>query len=221
LLHSVTPNNSGYKLVLPLGTAKNFEENVQQVPADKWTSWRLHAALEGETLSDVAKRYRVAVASIEAANHLEPHASVPAGFLLNVPTPPPVARLVHYRVQRGDTLAGIAERFDVTVDELRRWNHISGAHVSRGARLRIYAGSQSASVPAAKSKSVRNESQGLQNVSTGNPERAETIEHRVKPGETLYSIARAYQTSVSAIRQANPFLADRTLQAGDVLTIQR
>jgi peptidoglycan lytic transglycosylase D len=221
LLHGVTPNNSGFKLVLPLGTAKNFEENVQQVPTDKWTSWRLHPAVEGETLSDIAKRYRVAVASIEAANHLEPHASVAAGFLLNVPTPPPAARLVHYRVQRGDTLAGIAERFDVTVDELRRWNHISGAHLSRGVRLRIYAGSQSASVPAAKSKSVQRESQGFQNVSAADPERAETIEHRVKPGETLYSIAHAYQTSVSAIRQANPFLADRALQAGDVLTIQR
>ncbi len=43
----------------------------------------------------------------------------------------------------------------------------------------------------------------------------------MKPGETLYSIAHDYQTSVSAIRQSNPFLADRSLRAGDVLTIQR
>ena len=221
LLRSVTPNTSGFQLALPLGTAKNFEENVQQVPPDKWTSWRLHPATDGETLSDIARHYRVTVASLEAANHLEPHASVPAGFLLNVPTPPPVARLVHYRVQRGDTLAGIAGRFDVTVEELKRWNHISGGRVSRGARLRIYAGSQSASVPAGKSKSAQNTSQGFQNVSTGKSESSETVEHRVKPGETVYSIARAYQTSVTAIRQANPFLTERPLQAGDLLTIQR
>ncbi len=221
LLRSVTPSTSEFQLALPLGTAKNFEENVQQVPTDKWTSWRLHPTADGETLSDIARHYRVTVASLEAANHLEPHASVPAGFLLNVPTPPPVARLVHYRVQRGDTLAGIAGRFDVTVEELKRWNHISGGRVSRGARLRIYAGSQSASVPASKSKSAQNTSQGLQNVSTGKSERPETVEHRVKPGETVYSIARAYQTSVTAIRQANPFLAERPLQAGDLLAIQR
>ena len=221
LLRSVTPNVSGFQLAVPLGAARNFEENVQQVPPDKWTSWRLHPAADGETLSDIARRYRVTLASLETANHLEPHASVPGGFLLNVPTPPPVARLVHYRVQRGDTLAGIAGRFDVTVEELKRWNHISGGRVSRGARLRIYAGSQSASVPAAKSKSARNVGQGFQNVSAGKSESSEALEHRVKPGETVYSIAREYQTSVTAIRQANPFLAERPLQAGDLLTIQR
>jgi membrane-bound lytic murein transglycosylase D len=222
LLRNVTPNIPEFRLTLPLGSAKNFEENVQQVPTDKWTSWRLHSTKEGETLADVARQYRVTVAAIESANHLEPHASVEAGFLLNVPTAPPVARLVHYRVQRGDTLAGIAERFDVSVAELKHWNHISGGHVSRGTRLRIYAGSLSAAVPAPASKSSQNSSkQGFQNVSAGHSDRAETVEHRVKPGETLYSIARAYQTSVSALRQANPFLADRELQAGDVLTIQR
>lgn len=223
LLRSVTPNISGFRLALPAGAVKNFEENVQQVPSDKWTSWRLHPAASGETLAEIARQYRVTVASLETANHLEPHATVPAGFLLNVPTPPPTAKLVRYRVQRGDTLAGIAGRFDVTVEELKRWNHISGGRVSRGMRLRIYAGSQSAGAPSAKGKSASNETKqhGLRNVSAGKSDAPETVAHRVKPGETLYSIARAYQISVSALRQANPFLAERELQAGDVLNIQR
>src|SRR3984885_8680373 len=203
------------------GAAKSFEENVQQVPQDKWTSWRLHPAEQGESLTDVARHYRVTVSAIETANHLEPHATVPSGFLLNVPTQPPVVRLVSYRVQRGDTLEGIAGRFDVTVDQLKRWNHISGGHVSRGARLRIYAGSQTVQIPPARGNSAENRRQGLENVSTRKSDGPESLEHRVKPGETLYSIAHDYQTSVSAIRQSNPFLAERPLQAGDVLTIQR
>jgi membrane-bound lytic murein transglycosylase D len=124
-------------------------------------------------------------------------------------------------VQRGDTLEGIAGRFDVTVDQLKRWNHISGGHVPRGVRLRIYAGSQTVAIPAAKGKSAQNQSQGFENVSTGKSDRPDSLEHKVKPGETLYSIAHDYQISVSAIRQSNPFLAERHLQAGDVLTIQR
>ena len=222
LLRNVTPNEHGFQFKLPAGTAKNFEDNIQQVPEDKQAIWRLHAAEQGETLSDIARRYRVTVPAIEAANHLEAHAIVPTGFVLNVPTAPPVVTLVHYRVQRGDTLAGIAGRFDVTVAELKRWNHIAGTQAQRGARLRIYAGSETADAPAAKGKSAQVAThQNLQDVSTRNADKPEALEHRVKPGETLYSIAREYQTTVSALRQSNPSLADRPLQAGDLLTVQR
>jgi len=221
LLRNVTPNEHGFQLKLPAGAAKSFEENIQQVPEDKWTSWRLHAAEQSETLSDIARHYRVTVPAIEAANHLEPHATVPNGFLLNVPTAPPVVHLVRYRVQRGDTLAGIADRFDVTVAELKRWNHIPGDRAPRGAQFRIYAGGESAQTSPAKQRSAKNTSRGFENVPARNSEKPEALEHRVKPGETVYSIARKYQTTVSAIRQANPFLADRKLQAGDVVSIQR
>jgi len=149
---------------------------------------------------------------------------VPPGFLLNVPTAAPAARLVRYRVQRGDTLAGIADRFDVTVTDLKRWNHISGSRAPRGARLRIYSGGETAKNSSAKGKSAQvvGQGQGLENVSAQNSGgAAETLEHRVKPGETLYSIARRYQTTVSALRQSNPFLSDRMPQAGDVLIVQR
>ena len=127
--------------------------------------------------------------------------------------------MVRYRVQRGDTLAGIADRFDVTVAQIRRWNHISGAHVRRGTRLRIYAGS--APSEPARAKSAQNSGARVESVSTHRAPAKESEAHRVKPGETLYSIARAHQTTVSALKQANPFLAERSLQAGDVLAIQQ
>jgi membrane-bound lytic murein transglycosylase D len=219
LLHNATPNESGFHLLVPAGAAHAFDENIQQVPEDKWTSWRLHATEQGETLSDIAKHYRVTVSALVAANHLEAHAAVPAGFLLDVPTAPPVVRMVRYRVQRGDTLEGIADRFDVTVAQIRRWNHISGIHVRRGTRLRIYAGG----VPSepARAKSAENSGARVESVSAHHALAVESQAYRVKRGETLYSIARAHQTTVSALKQANTFLADRSLQTGDVLTIQQ
>ncbi len=217
LLRNVTPNQSEFHLLIPAGAAHAFDENIQQVPEDKWTSWRLHATEQGETLSDIARHYRVTVPAIESANHLEAHAVVPAGFLLDVPTAPPVVRMVRYRVQRGDTLEGIADRFDVTVAQIRRWNHISGPHVRRGTRLRIYAGG--APSEPARARSAQNSRARVESVSAHRAPAPEA--HRVKPGETLYSIARAHQTTVSALRQANPFLAERSLQAGDVLAIQQ
>jgi membrane-bound lytic murein transglycosylase D len=219
LLRNVTPNQSGFHLLIPAGTAQAFDDNIQQVPEDKWTSWRLHTADQGETLSEIAQHYRVTVSALESANHLEPHAVVPAGFLLTVPAAPPKLRLVRYRVKRGDTLYGIADRFDVTVAELKRWNHISGVHVRRGTRLRIYAGG-APSAPA-RTKAAQNSGAKVESVSERRPHASESQAHRVKRGETLYSIARAYQTTVSALRQANPFLAGRMLQAGDILAIQQ
>ncbi len=224
LLRSVTPKDAQFELHLPTGSAQKFEENIQHVPEDKWTSWRLHEVENGESLADVARRYRVAVTAIEAANHLEPKASVPAGFLLDVPTAPPVAHLVSYRVVRGDTLAGIADRFDVTVPELKRWNHMQGEHVSRGMRLKIYAGGEPGGNSArAKSRSAQNHEpvSGVQNVSNRDTAAAAgPQQHTVKPGETLYSIAHNFKTTVPALKQSNPFLTERSLEAGDVLTVQ-
>jgi membrane-bound lytic murein transglycosylase D len=222
LLRGVTPNDPKFELNVPAGTAEKFELNIQQVPADKWTSWRLHSVDEGESLPDIARHYRVTVAAIETANHLPAHATLPVGFLVNVPTAPPVIHLVRYKVQRGDSLEGIAGRFDVTVSQLKKWNNIRGSSVPRGSHLRIYAGGPPEdSAPHAKQKSAQsqNTAASVQNVDTHTAGKSEPVEHHVKKGETLYSIARAYGTTVASLRQSNPFLADRGLAAGDVLKV--
>lgn len=222
LLRNVTPNDAHFELKVPVGFAEKFSANIQQVPEEKWTSWRLHEVQGSETLAEIAGRYRVTVASIESANHLEAHAQVPAGFWLNIPTAPPPVQVVRYRVQRGDTLDSIADRFDVSVTELKRWNHLSVNHVSRGVRLRIYAGGEpvrAASKP--KQKVVENRAASVQSVSSKAADAGDPVHHKVKLGETLYSIAREYGVTISALRQSNPFLADRSLEAGDVLKIQR
>jgi membrane-bound lytic murein transglycosylase D len=223
LLRNVTPNDANFELKLPAGDGEKFQDAISQVPQDKWTSWRLHKVEPGETLPDIARHYRVTVPAIELANHLELHATVPAGFMLNIPAAPPIVRLVQYRVVRGDTLEGIAERFDVTVAELKRWNNLHGTSAPRGSRLRIYAGGSPDDSSRTKSKSAKSAPGGAatQNVSAGDKDIATQRQHRVQQGETLYSIAHAYKTTVDNLKEANPFLAERPIQPGDVLTIQR
>ena len=101
MLRSVTPNDPNFELRLPAGYGEKLLNVINQVPEDKWTTWRLHTVEQGETMADIARHYHVTVAGIESANHLEAHAVVPAGFMLNVPAAPPAVRLVHYRVVRG------------------------------------------------------------------------------------------------------------------------
>ena len=71
LLRMATPDDPEFVLHLPKGTARRFSAEIADIPADKWVSWRRHRVEEGETLTSIAKKYRVTAAAIAAANDLE------------------------------------------------------------------------------------------------------------------------------------------------------
>ena len=142
LLRLATPDDPGFELRLPQGTAEKFSAGIADIPPDKWVSWRRHRVESGETLTSIAKKYRVTPVAVAEANNLERGAPLTVGEKLVIPaTPPPSEtrrRLVSYRVRRGDTLGGIADRFSVDPDDVRKWNHLRTNHVGRGMVLRIY-----------------------------------------------------------------------------------
>jgi membrane-bound lytic murein transglycosylase D len=142
LLRMVTPDDSGFVLHLPKGTSERFSAEIADIPADKWVSWRRHRVEAGETLTAIAKKYHVTPLSIAEANDLEHGEGLTPGEKLIIPAARPLAetkpRLVRYRVRKGDTLGGIADQFSVTSEDVRRWNGLKSAKVSRGMVLRIY-----------------------------------------------------------------------------------
>ena len=100
---------------------------------------RSHRVARGETLSGIAQRYQISVAQLRELNDLAPRAQLRAGQTLAVsalaakpaagkpdakPAPAKPAKPRSYRVQRGDTLIGIASRFKVEVPDLRRANQL-------------------------------------------------------------------------------------------------
>jgi membrane-bound lytic murein transglycosylase D len=141
LLRLATPDDPTFEMHLPVGSAEKFSAEIADIPADKWVSWRRHRIEAGETLTSIAKKYRVTPAAISDANNLDRHAALDVGEKLIIPAAAPVeskSRLVRYRVRKGDTLGGIADRFSVPTEDVRKWNHMSTNHVSRGMVLRIY-----------------------------------------------------------------------------------
>ena len=223
LLRLVTPSDSEFELRLPEGTAERFFAEIAAIPPEKWVSWRRHRVEQGETLSGIARKYGISTTAVAQANGLDPSATVWVGDKLIIPAKAPrnqPGKLVGYRVRRGDTLRSIAEQFDVSVAELKRWNSIRGNHVSRGVRLKVYPGGRPLAT-ALKSRSRPNDTDQLavQTVKLTQSAGNQPIRHRVKEGETLWSIARAHQTTVEALRAGNRFLFDRPLQVGDELMI--
>src|ERR1700720_1793817 len=161
LLRLATPDDPGFELHLPAGAAEKFSAEIADIPADKWVSWRRHRVEAGETLTSIGKKYHVTPVAIAAANNLEHGAALDAGEKLIIPATQSQSevkrRLVSYRVRRGDTLLGIADRYSVSPDDVRKWNRLKSNHVSRGMVLRIYSlgGAPEARPARARTKSKR------------------------------------------------------------------
>jgi len=141
LLRMVTPPDSPFDLHLPAGTATLFDQRVALIPEARRNSWRYHPVVAGDTLATVAQEYRVPEAELASANQLSEGDSIAGVEALVVPVAPaaePSARTRLYTVRRGDTLVTIADRFGVSLSQLRRWNGIpSGVRVAAGRRLHV------------------------------------------------------------------------------------
>lgn len=104
-----------------------------------------------------------------------------------------------YRVRSGDTLAEIAQRYGVSISDIRGWNKIRGSRIMVGQRLYLYESNEKGTVATASSSSER-------------------VVYRVKRGDNLTEIARRYGVSVNDIRRWNDLRSDN-IHSGQRLTI--
>ena len=144
------PNNPRFALNLPQGTKELFEQRVAAIPEDKRIWWRAYKVEEGETLSSIAKKLHVSPVTLREVNGLDKESALEQGTHLVVPQAPgkesSLARVreggprvaVRYRVRAGDTLEFIADRYEVTPYQIRRWNNLKTSQLTPGASLRIY-----------------------------------------------------------------------------------
>ncbi len=140
LLRMVTPPDASFDLHLPAGTATLFDQRVAAIPESRRSSWRYHVVAAGDTLASVAREYRVQTEELASANQLAESSNLEGVDALVVPVAPEAAPSVHrglYTVRRGDTLVTIADRFGVSLAELRRWNNLTGIRVEAGRHLHV------------------------------------------------------------------------------------
>ena len=139
LLRLSTPRDIPYELHIPVGTHDVFLDRLKNIPEDDRSSWRYHIVKDGETLDQIAAALHVHATEIASFNDVTAAQPIEAGDELVIPiaatrTLPPGQR---YKMGRSDTLVTVADRFGVTVEQLRTWNHLSSSRVAPGHSLYV------------------------------------------------------------------------------------
>ena len=131
LLRMTTLQDTDFDLHLPAGTRDLFLKRIQQIPEEKRASWRFHVVRAGESLDTIASSFHDRPSEIASANALAQDTSINAGDGLVVPVSIAVSapHPLHYVTRVGDTLVTVADRFNVSVENLRRWNHLSSSAI--------------------------------------------------------------------------------------------
>lgn len=220
LLRMVTPKGH-FDLHLPVGTTDNYQSAIESIPPDMRVWWRYHTVTSGETMMSVARNFHTTARAIAQANQLEINTSIEAGARLVIPIAPGrhssgesqtfARRLTVYHIHRGDTLQKVADNLGIAPATIRRWNRLKGDSLAGRRVLYVHLPVSPGAVQEAQAAKAKRTSHLVRSKS------AKEVRHRVREGETLYSIATNYNTSVEAIKQTNAHVA--TLRPGMVLVI--
>lgn len=171
---------------------------------------------KGDNLNSIAEQLNVSVKELKDQNNLSGN-KINIGQLLTVSKstegeeaskevakPEATVKSTVYKVKKGDDLYSIAKKFDMTVNEIKELNDLQDNKIHFGQELIV---SQTA-----EKKS------GSKTTSTKS--KPKIVHHKVKPGESLYSIADKYDCTVKDLKEWNRKSGSK-LQIGDELVIHK
>ena len=172
----------------------------------------MYTVKSGDTLYKIATKYNTTVNAIKELNYLKSD-NLTIGQILRIPETYTkeedlvLPNYINYVVQKGDTLYGIAKKYNINVDTIIKDNSLTNNNLTIGQNLRIRISSNNIEIE---------ECFGPDYIPPTND--IPYITYTVKKGDSLYTIANKYNTSVSAITNLNN-LTSNNLTIGQILKI--
>ena len=221
-----TPEALPYTILLPVDVVGDFKEILTNQKNRPKVSWTRYKVKEGDSLSIIAQNFNTTINQIQSVNNINgslikansylivPLARESEGYYSLSDAQREKSRLnatknsdkLIYKVVSGDSLWKISRNFDVTVNDLVRWNKIvPTAPLSIGKELVILID--------AKEKTE------LAKITNTGIDINRKIVYTVRSGDNLSLIAQKYKVKVSQIRDWNDLNETDILQPGDKLTI--
>jgi len=111
-----------------------------------------------------------------------------------------------YIVQKGDNLSNIAKKYAVSIDDLKKWNHLSNGNIALGFQLKLANENENDAVNTDADVASKTEYQ--------------TQEHLVIKGDNLGNIAKKHKVSTDDLKLWNN-LSDNNIQLGSTLIVAK
>jgi membrane-bound lytic murein transglycosylase D len=203
---------------------KNFKEEKVVSYKDVVKYYRVK---KGDNLGEISNKYGVSVAEIKKWNKLKSN-NIALGANLKIIKNERVVTTVRkevkadkvetavasnennieennttsdfYEVQKGDNLFSIAKKFNVSIEDLKKWNNLEDLNVQLGAKLAL-ANKEEATLETPKTET-------------------KVVEHKVKKGEYLGTIAKKYNVTVAEIKEWNG-LESNNVKLGETLIVSK
>ncbi|VUD47382.1 Membrane-bound lytic murein transglycosylase D [Thalassocella blandensis] len=213
-----------HRLLVPLGQGPLMSEKLAAIAPEDRVTWDRYTIKNGDTLSSIAAKYNVSVASLKSINDLR-GSNIRAGKKLMVPIATKDdshysfsssqrlakkqaaydkkenGQAIDYVVQSGDSFWSISRKYDVSVRKLAKWNNLAPRDpIKPGQTLKIWT-----DLPTIK------------NFSAGSVVRK--VSYRVRSGDSLSRIASKFSLNVNDIVKWNQLQNSKYLQPGQSLTL--
>jgi len=192
--------------------------------------WITHVVRDGETLYSISKLYGSRITDIRTWNKLPYNSDVLkkgteikleftgiASKSTGESSKETEVATINHTVLKGETLTKIATKYSTSIDVLVKLNKFK----SNDTPVKL---GQTLKVPAPVKKTSKK--QGIADIKKKNPNLLEKIEsvdknnqYVVRQGDTLYSIAKKFDTTTTIIKKVNKLSSDN-VSIGQVITIQ-
>jgi len=132
------PDAPEYEIKIPFGKSDLFRKNFESLRLGAPGSFKTHIVKKGDTLQQVARLYRVELEPLLEINRLEKKSRLSVGSNILIPIPKeaqsktskPGSEIgnqeIIYVVKTGDSLWSIANKYKVSISEIKNWNNLDG-----------------------------------------------------------------------------------------------
>ena len=190
----------------------------------------------GDTLIGIANSVGISPEELAAVNtNFDAKARLQRGQTIKVPVTKDLVdrqlndKAVSYKVKSGDTLTGVAQRYNIGLGDLAAANNLkTNSNLILGRTITIPAnGTVSASTTASNASSISNSNKGSSSAEATSSSTASgkklgnTESYKVKSGDGLIALARQFGISVEDLAATNDLATNAQLQRGQTIKVPK